>query len=708
MPKRKQKIGLSLNKSGNKPDALLQVAVNGSPRVSEQDPNIVLFEGGQEVTNGSVQKDGTFYDIPSLDVDNYSGKIFENHEYGFRNVIGEAIGLIKDTIADKVTLGGIRFSRNNPLSQLAKDMLLEGLVEFSTGTIGVTDENGRRKDHRLIDISIVGLGNNDYTVVGNLAELAAKNGFDLNKYNLGKDTKSMKYKVYNVNGFSVKVKINDADGNESEVEVPANGNVEVDTPEQQAAAQEQVDAAKAPEGDADGDGSSDGAGADGGNDDDTATNAVTKKDLEAVTNQLKELQKNMNTPVKPSAGSVEDKNDLGSGRATSMQEKVKNMKPGERLYNLIMLERNGQKESDDYRAINDFNKEELIAKNALTDDEASVGGLIPPYELLDRIEQCVTQYDAFLGVFGFQDAGLSYGWNLGIGDIEFLPVGYCDPSEESDFETALQNRTQERLATHTVICNKVSRFSPANVVSITAQRYQGAYKKALASFALAEMQVAVDQRVTGLDRTSGTDIAPDTNGSLEYPATGQRDQAAKVLQLFTDLSDCVLGGTYIMNAQTAAKLILDFNLGATGILSNNGTVQVNAYDRLGVALGGKVVIVPNNMLPTLGTNGTVTVVRTTEGGGNVTIDHAIFYVESSNWYGVTNGALQFDVDSFGSYETAVQKTVSGGGGGTVTVVETHSAKQRGETVLFGEMYRGGGILDFRKIGGVKAAYGSES
>lgn len=702
MPKRKQE--LSLNRSGTKPDALLQVTVNGTPRQSEQDPYVVLFDGGQEVTNDTEQKDGTFYDIETLDIDNYSGKIFQDHWYGVFDTLGSAIGLIKDNVAKRVTLGGIRFSKSNPNALLARDMLLEGLVEFSIGTIGFTESDGLRKNHRLIDISLVGLGNNDLTVTdaNRLTAVAAKNGFDLKKYNLREDTNGMKYKIYNVNGFAVKVKVNDADGNETEVEVPAGGSAEVATPEAQAEGQKQVDEAQAPAADPAPAPAADPAPAD------PAQNGAVLEALNKVNTELAELKKNMNTPVKPNAGGTPDTNSLGNPTGKTMQEKVKNMKAGERLYTQIMLERNGQKNSEEYQVINDFNKEELIAKNALTDDEASVGGLIPPYELLDRIEQCETNYDAFLAVFGFQDAGLSYGWNLGIGDIEFLPVGYCDPSAESDFETALQNRTQERLATHTVICDKVSRFSPTNVVNIVAQRYQGAYKKALAAFALAEMQEAVDQRVTGLDRTSGTDIAADPNGSLEYPATGQKDQAAKILQLFTDLSDCVMGGTYVMNAQTAAKLILDFNLGATGILSNNGTLAVNAYDRLAVALGGKIVIVPNSMLPTLGTNGTVTVVRTANAGGNVTIDHAIFYLEPSNWYGVTNGGLQFDIDSFGSYEKAVQKTVTGGGGGTVTVVETHSAKQRGETVMFGEMYRGGGVLDFRNVGGVKAAYASES
>jgi len=701
MPNSKQ-LKISQNNAPLKPDAIIQSTVNATARESENDSQVVLFDGGQEITNGTVQKDGSYYDISSLDVENYNGKVYEDHNYGYRNVLGTVIGLVKDPVSNRVTIAGIRFSRSNYSSWLAKDLLIEGLVEFSIGTIGVTEQDGKRSDHRLVDLSIVGMGNNDHTLMeeNSLVAVAVKNGFDLSKYKLSENGVTKMFKIYNINGFAVKVKINNAEGQETEVEVPAGGSVEAPTAEAQTTGQEQVDKAEAPKEDPAADPAENGV--------------VSAADFKAVQNQLTELAKNMNTPAKPAEGAHVDTN--GIGKAKAVKNEVAKMSAGQRLFEQIMLERNGGgagKTTERYMELNSFNAEQLVAEgvmdsdlahNAMTDDAGSVGGLIPPYELLDKIMQCVTQYDGFLSKFGFSESGLSYGWNLGIGDIEFTPVGYCDPSAESDMETALQNRTQERLATHTVICNKVSRFSPANVVNIVAGRYQTGYKKALAAFAIAEMQVAVDARVTGLERTGGTDIAADANGSLEYPATGQDDQAAKVLQLFTDLSDCVVGGVFVMNKKTAAKLILDFNLGATGIMSNTGTAAVNAYDKLGIALGGEIVVVPSTLLPTLGTDDTITVARTTEGGGNVTVDHAIFYLEAQNWYGVTNGALQFDIDSFGSYEVSVTKTVGGGGSGTVQVTETRSAKQRGETVLFGEMYRGGGILDFRQIGGVKAAF----
>lgn len=707
MPKLKRALNASAVKA---PDAIQRFAVNGA-RISQNDPNTVLFDEPQTITDGTVQKDGSYYDIPSLDVNSlWNGRIMEDHEYGWANRLGTAIGINKDLQNDRVTIAGVKFSRSHPKAQLAMDMMLEGLIEFSTGTLGFTEDDGKRANHQMYELSLVGVGNNDNTAMNeaDLLTAAVHNGIDISKYNLKQENNSMKYFLYNTNSFAVKVKVKNAAGQDEEIEVPANGKTEVASAEAQQAGQAQVDEAQAP---ANPNPAGNGDGGQGGDGDGNPQpgsqpnqNSVSREDFDKLQQTLNQLVTNMNTPAQPQPGTHQDNNSFGGG-AGSFKDKVKNMKAGERLYKQIMLERNGQKNSDEYRAINDFNTEELVAKNAMDDSAGSLGGLIPPYELLDRIVQCETNYDAFLNAFGFNDAGLSYGWNVAIGDIEFAPVGYCAPSGQDGLEVGLENRTQERLATHSVICNKVSRFSPVNVVNFVAQRYQQAYKRALVAFALAEMQVAVDKRVAGWDRASGTDVAADPNGSLEYPASGQSERVELAVGLFTNLADCVMGGTYVMNAQTAAKLILDFNLtGAGDSQSTGGTTRVNNYGALGVALGGTVVIVPNNMLPTLGTNSTVTVIRTTEGGGNVTINHAIFYTAPENWYGVTNGALQFDVDSFGSYEVTVTKNVAGGGGGTVTVTETRSAKQRGETVLFGEMYRGGGILDFRAIGGIKAAY----
>lgn len=709
------------------PDATQRFAINGA-RISQNDPLTVLFDTPQVITNGERQKDGTFYDIPTLDINSrWNGKLMDDHEYGWSNRLGTVIGAQKDAASNSVTIAGVKFSRANPKSQLAMDMMLEGLVEFSTGTLGLTEDDGARRNHEVYELSLVGVGNNDAAAMNDadLLTTAAKNGIDLSKYNLNKGTTPMKkFKVYNVNSFAVKLKHKNDAGQEQEVEVPANSSADLESATPQEEVQAQLDSAQAPVAPTDGEGNpqpapapapSPAPGEQGGG---AATNGVTPEAFAALTNAFEALKTSMNTPVTAQPGTVDDKRNLGN---ESMKDKVKNMTPGQRLYKQIMLERNGAgsgKNSDEYRAINEFNADQLVSKglfsdematNAMDDSAGSLGGLIPPYELLDKIAQCETNYDAFLNAFGFNDAGLSYGWNVGIGDIDFQPTGYCAPSAQDGLEVGLQNRTQERLATHSVICNKVSRFSPVNVINFVASRYQQAYKRALVAFALAEMQVAVDMRVTGWNRASGTDVAADPTGSVDYPAAGQQDQIRAAVGIFTALSDCVQGGTYVMNAQTAAKLILDFNLAGQGdTQANGGTTRVNNYGALGVALGGTVVIVPNNMLPTLGTNGTVTVARSTEGGGNVTIDHAVFYTSTDNWYGVTNGALQFDVDSFGSYEVTVSKTVTGGGGGTVSVTETRSAKQRGETVLFGEMYRGGGIFDFRSIGGIKAALLSES
>lgn len=666
----------------------LNVTVN-SAALSEQDEYLVLFDTPQVITNGTVQKDGSFYDISSLDVSGFTGKVYGDHFYGYKDVLGTIVGLRKDESAPNggaITIDGIRFAKNHPDALLARDLVVQNLLELSIGTIGYTDDDGKRTDHRLIDLSIVGMGNNDYTTV-NMRELAAQNGFDLSNYKLTEVT-SMKTKV---NSADEPKKDGQPDTQQGQqvTEAPANPGtdpqIKVDpnaepVREPAVAPQPAVEPAKAP------------AEQQPGN----ADNSVSRADFDA----LKALLTNMSTPAKPQAGGTIETNSLQTGSPVS--DKVKNMKAGERLYKQITLERSGQKQSAEYEAINAANLEDLVAHNYMDDTDASVGGLVPPYQLLDKITGCTTSYDKLLSQFGFNEMGLTYGWNQRVGDIEFTPLDYCAPSDESDFETELQTRTQERLATHTVICNKVTRFSPTNVVNMVAQRYQVAYKKALAAQFIAELQVAVTKREAGLTRTGGTNIAADPNGSQAYPGSGQEARLTALAGVFDSLLDCADNGLLLMNASTASKLIIDLGVTATGASGSDGQVSVRNYDRLANALGAPIVIVPRDLLPTLGSGSTVTIPRSANAGGNVTVNQAIFYLESQNWQGVTNGGLLFDIDSFASYEVAVTRPVGGGGSGTVSVIETRSAKQRGETVLFGEMYRGGGVLDWRYVGGIAA------
>jgi hypothetical protein len=69
-------------------------------------------------------------------------------------------------------------------------------------------------------------------------------------------------------------------------------------------------------------------------------------------------------------------------------------------------------------------------------------------------------------------------------------------------------------------------------------------------------------------------------------------------------------------------------------------------------------------------------------GGNVTVNHAVFYANLSNFTGRTSGGLQYDLSTDAAYED----------GGTVK-----SAYQRNELVLRGSFFRGGAIKDTDQV-----------
>jgi len=74
-------------------------------------------------------------------------------------------------------------------------------------------------------------------------------------------------------------------------------------------------------------------------------------------------------------------------------------------------------------------------------------------------------------------------------------------------------------------------------------------------------------------------------------------------------------------------------------------------------------------------------------GESVTINHAIFYADLSNFTGRVSGGLTYDIATQASYEV----------GG-----EVKSAFQRNEIVLRGSFFRGGAFKDETQVAGLRA------
>lgn len=104
--------------------------------------------------------------------------------------------------------------------------------------------------------------------------------------------------------------------------------------------------------------------------------------------------------------------------------------------------------------------------------------------------------------------------------------------------------------------------------------------------------------------------------------------------------------------------------------------------------GYRYIVVPNDLMPSLG--GGETIVHTVN-GVDKRINHAVFFAELSTFTGRTSGGLQYDVSNSASYEA----------NGVVK-----SAYQRNELVLRGSFFRGGAVKDREVVAGIRQSNGA--
>ena len=133
---------------------------------------LVSFPQGQIITDDSKQRNGTIYDIPSMDLSEYKGMITADHTDMLQCVIGKALGVAKT--ANAVTISGIKFATQNPLGQFAYDMFVAGfLTDFSIETYGPwpDDENSTYYNAKLVGLSMVVVGNNKSATTEKAREL---------------------------------------------------------------------------------------------------------------------------------------------------------------------------------------------------------------------------------------------------------------------------------------------------------------------------------------------------------------------------------------------------------------------------------------------------------------------------------------------------------------------------------------------------------
>lgn len=165
----------------------LQISVSNGSFVDNKDGS-VSFPNGLTITDDSVMRSGTRYDINSLDISNYGGQLTGDHKDSLGTLIGKVQGVVKE--GNRVAIQGIKYAvKENPYARLAYDLLVGGFSNsFSIETIGPWPNEDDRTyyAHELVGLSQVVVPNNYNAkinqfneIVHNSLERSQQDGLDI-------------------------------------------------------------------------------------------------------------------------------------------------------------------------------------------------------------------------------------------------------------------------------------------------------------------------------------------------------------------------------------------------------------------------------------------------------------------------------------------------------------------------------------------------
>ena len=136
----------------------------------DEGEGIVSFPNGLCISDNQTQRNGTRYDIDSLDISKYAGQLTADHEDKLSNIIGRVEGVKKEN--GRISVEKIVYAvKQNPYARLAYDLLVGGFSKaFSTETIGpgADSTDGTLKNHELVGLSQVVCPNNYSAIINSV------------------------------------------------------------------------------------------------------------------------------------------------------------------------------------------------------------------------------------------------------------------------------------------------------------------------------------------------------------------------------------------------------------------------------------------------------------------------------------------------------------------------------------------------------------
>ena len=303
-----------------------------------------------------------------------------------------------------------------------------------------------------------------------------------------------------------------------------------------------------------------------------------------------------------------------------------------------------------------------------------------PYEVDNMIHGKRTNYSAILDAVEYQTTDrLTFAWATREGDIDMQNVALCDDGTDgnlkpiSTYELKKGVAQMEELAAVTPICDNATKYLAVDILSDVAAGYRNDYDRKLAQLVIVRMQQAVNK----------------TGNSVELEGTTSIEKLVEFIKATTKVSDAVVNGTFVFNAKPKAQLVeYLFSAAAEGELGKD-TMTTGEFPTI---FGYPYIVVPNDLMPTLGEGDTKSFKAMNNETGNidtVTINSPVFYGDLDEFRGKVSGGLKYDVSAEAAYEVA---------DGSV-----RSAWQRNELILRGSFLRGGYIANQGAFAGLTPA-----
>lgn len=688
----------------------------------DEGEGVVSFPNGLCISDNQVQRNGSRYDIDSLDISKYAGQLTADHEDKLSNIIGRVEGVKKEN--GRVTVDKIVYAvKQNPYARLAYDLLVGGFSKaFSTETIGAGADgsDGTLKNHELVGLSQVVCPNNYSAIINsvrNSLKTAQADGLDINgveeellnsfdkETNMDEENKTIEEKdIETVETPETDTKVEEtteeksekepeqADEEKEEVENDATEVKEEEAEEIEKEENEISDEQVAElfdkidglidmvkdftdvEDDIDEKGVEEIVVDDLNEVDEKVENKKEETmDKEQIQNAVAEALKGY---FANDAKAPEFKKDENSASYAEMDWKERYNKQVNSAYEAF---RNGSIAArQTLNEINEANfnalKEAKIVKNSMT--IASMGNFVIAPEMYKEIVGQRTDYSAIINATEWKETdSLEFAWLKRNGDIDMKNVAMCDDSKNGNLKPISEYSAEpvtsklEEMAAVTVVCNAATRFFAVDLLSDVAAGYRNDYDRKRAQLVIARLEQAVEE----------------SGQSVNYAPTTDTEAMVAWLESIAEISDTTVNGTLLFNNKTFAKLKAHaLEAGSNGPLSS-----IFIDGEVPRIFGMPYIVLPNDLLPTI--EGGEKVSFKVE-GKDVEIKHAVFYADLGQFTGRTSGGLQYDISADASYEVS----------GTV-----RSAYQRNELVLRGSFFRGGAIKDTSRVAGI-LAQGTES